>query len=175
MDLTSFREYKKIALVGNIASGKTTFARKLSLFLNIPVTHVDAIQFDQNLNIIDLNQTRDFLNQVIKQSCWIIDGHGPLDQLEERFKHSDLIIFIDLPVYKNFLLLTYRLLKNVLLPRTELPQGHSELRWNHIKKQYRTIWAIHKKMRPELIRMLSRKEFKPKWMTLNKIQSKFFI
>ena len=162
----------KITIVGNIASGKTFLARQLSERLGIPVTHIDTIQFDRNLNINDLHQTRNLLTQVQNQDDWIIDGQGPLDMFEGRFAKADQIIFIDLPIYMNFILLTFRIIKNVFSPRKELPLGHSELSWRHIKKQYRTTWAIHKKMRPELIRMLNRKEFKPKVMTLTGLGSK---
>ena len=159
---------KKIAIIGNIASGKTEVSRKLSKRLNIPVTHVDGIQFDTQLKINNLEQTRNALRQIEQQEAWIIDGQGPLEMFENRFKLADQIIFIDLPVYINFILLTYRLLKSIFSPRKELPTGSRELRWNHIKKQYRTTWIIHKKMRPELIRMLSRKEFCDKVLTLTK-------
>ena len=160
---------KKITIVGNIASGKTELSCKLSARLNIPVTHVDAIQFDSELNIASLEHTRTILKQIEQKPAWIIDGQGPLEMFENRFKLADQIIFIDLPVYMNFILLTYRLLKSIFSPRKELPTGSRELRWNHIKKQYRTTWIIHKKMRPELIRMLRRKEFCDKVLTLTKL------
>ena len=160
---------QKITIVGNIAAGKTKLSLQLSKRLNIPVTHVDAIQFDSQLNIVNLEHTRNTLKQVEQQEAWIIDGQGPLEMFENRFKLADQIIFIDLPVYMNFILLTYRLLKSIFSPRKELPPGSRELSWNHIKKQYRTTWIIHKKMRPELIRMLRRKEFCDKVMTLTKL------
>ncbi len=158
---------QKIAIVGNIASGKTELARRLSKRLGISVTHIDGVQFDQNLNIDDLDRTRSILNQVQEQEAWIIDGQGPLDMFEKRFTQADLIIFIDLPIYLNFILLTYRLFKNIFSPRKELPAGSNELSWVHIKKQYRTTWVIYKKMRPELIRMLKRNEFRSKVITLH--------
>lgn len=158
---------RKITLVGNIASGKTELSRRLSARLNIPVTHIDAIQFDQDLNIAKLDRTRTLLKQVQSEEAWIIDGQGPLDMFEARFALADQIIFIDLPIYMNFILLTYRLLKSLFMPRKELHPGSSELKWKHIKKQYRTTWIIHKKMRPELIRMLQRKEFCHKVITID--------
>lgn len=160
---------KKITIVGNIASGKTELARRLSARFNIPITHVDAIQFDQQLNIANLDRTRTILKQVQQEDRWIIDGQGPLDMFETRFILADQIIFIDLPIYMNFLLLTYRLFKSFFAPRKELPTGSSELKWKHIKKQYRTTWIIHKKMRPELIRMLQRNEFRSKVITITKL------
>lgn len=35
----------RIAIIGNAGGGKSTLARKLGSILNIPVTHVDSVQF----------------------------------------------------------------------------------------------------------------------------------
>ena len=169
MSPTQVTQAKKITIIGNIASGKTELARKLSMRYNIPVTHIDSIQFLPNLTIADLNQTRSILNRVQQRPEWIIDGQGPLDMFEARFAQADQIVFIDLPIYLNFALLTYRLFKNIIRPRQELPFGSNELNWSHIKKQFRTTWVIHKKMRPELIRMLSRNEFREKVIILKSL------
>lgn len=161
---------KRIALVGNVASGKTHLAQKISIKNQIPVTHVDAIQFNENLQINNLDQTRKILDQVQNQSSWIIDGHGPLDMLEKRFALADRIIFLDRPPYVNYLLLTYRHFKNIFWPRPEFYGKKSELTWQHMKKSYRTVDAIHKKMRPELIRMLNRPEFVSKVLVIKGLE-----
>ena len=35
----------RIAIIGNAGGGKTTLARKIGATLNIPIAHVDAIQY----------------------------------------------------------------------------------------------------------------------------------
>lgn len=157
--LNNFSGFQKICILGNTASGKTRLAKKISKLTNIPVTHVDSIQFNQQLEILPLDQIRNKLFQIEHQDQWIIDGYGPLDMLEARFLKADQIIFIDPPIYINFFWLTYRQIKNILWPRSELPKGSSELNWKHIKKVYKTTWSIHIKMRPQLIKMIQRKEF----------------
>lgn len=160
------KEPRKIALVGNIAVGKTTIARKLSRLKNIPVLYMDTLQFTQDLKINNLDETRKTLKQFYQKNKWIIDGHGPLDTLEERFQLADQIIFIDPPVLWSYFLLTYRQIKNIFWPRLEFAGKQSELKWEHTKKLYKTVWSIHTKMRPELIRMLKREEFKDKVLTV---------
>lgn len=160
------RSAKRIALVGNIAVGKTALARYLGQELNLPVIHVDAIQFDQNLQIEDLEKTRNTVRGIEKEPSWIIDGHGPLDMLENRFRLADQIIFLDRPLWKNYFWLTYRQIKNFFKPRVEFFGKKTELNWSHTKKLYKTAWKIHKKMRPELHRMLGREEFKNKTLII---------
>jgi adenylate kinase family enzyme len=159
----------KISLVGNVATGKTRLAKQLSKQHNIVVTHVDSIQFDQYLQIRNMPLVREELERVQKSDQWIIDGNGPLDMLERRFELSDQIFLVDPPLWANIFWLTYRQIKNIIFPRAELPHGSSELNWKHIKKSYRTLWTAYKKMRPELRRMLDRKEFKNKVIIVSKV------
>lgn len=159
----------KIALVGNIATGKTRLANQLSKQWKIPVTYVDSIQFNQKLQIKNMNEIRETLIQVEGRADWIIDGHGPLDMLEKRFALANQIYLLDPPLLANFFWLSYRHIKNIFFPRTEIPQGTSELYWPHIKKSYRTLWTAYKKMRPELRRMLERPEFRSKLIVIRKI------
>jgi hypothetical protein len=160
----------KIALVGNVASGKTRLARQLSIQHKIPVTHVDAVQFNQDLSLKNINDIRSVLLQIQSDPTWIIDGHGPLDLLDKRFAVANKIIFLDPPIYLNIFWLSFRLIKSIFLPRQELPPGSNEFKWTHIKKLYRTLWVAHKKMRPELIRMLNRPEFKNKVMIIASVR-----
>lgn len=148
--------HQKITIIGNCCSGKTHLSQKLSIRLNLPLYCVDGIQFDQNLKILPHNETIKKLQEIEQTEKWIIDGYGPLDILEARFLKSDLIIFLDPPLWVNYFLLFYRQIKNIWWPRKELPSGSDELTWQHTKKLFKTIWKVHKQMRPELIRILGR-------------------
>ncbi len=148
----------RIAIIGNVASGKSTLARQISKDKNIPITIVDALQLLPNLTIRPYKQTIEILSEIQQQESWIIDGYGPLDILEQRFKLADQIIFCDPPVYKNYYRLFKRQLKNIFSPREELPKGANELNWAHTIKLFKTIRQQHEKMRPELLRILNREE-----------------
>lgn len=146
----------KISIIGNIASGKTTLAKILEQKYKIKPTHIDTLQYNQDLSIKPFNETIQILKQVQNAESWIIDGYGPLDILEERFKLSDQIIFIDFSIWQNYFWLIKRQLKNLIHPRLELPAGSSEISWVHTKKLFKTIQQIHFKMHPELRRILYR-------------------
>ncbi len=156
----------RIAIIGNVASGKTRLARKLSKEKNIEITFVDSIQFLPDLSMRPYKETIEILNQVQKNSSWIIDGYGPLDILEKRFEICDQIIFLDPPIYKNYWRLFFRQVKNIFFPRQELPSGSNELTWAHTKKLFKTIAQQHKKMRPELVRILNREQNKKKLLLI---------
>jgi adenylate kinase family enzyme len=148
----------RIAIIGNVASGKSTLARQISKEKSIPVTFIDSIQFLPDLSIRPYQETIEILSNIQKQSSWIIDGYGPLDILEQRFKLADQIIFCDPPVHINYFRLLKRQLINIFSPRAELPTGANELSWSHTQKLFKTINQQHQKMRPELLRILNRPE-----------------
>ncbi|MFN3455030.1 MAG: hypothetical protein ACK41T_08735 [Pseudobdellovibrio sp.] len=167
-------EIKKISVIGNIAGGKTRTSLELSKIYRLPVLHVDSIQFLPGMLIRPYSETIHIINETTDhQSEWIIDGYGPLDILEKRLGLSDKIVFIDLPLWRHYFWLIKRQIKNLWTPRKELPEGCHELSYKHTKKLLRTVWQIHTKMRPELLRILSRKQYSCKLVVIkNKAQLK---
>jgi adenylate kinase family enzyme len=156
----------RIAIIGNVASGKTTLARQISNTENIEVTHIDSIQYLTDLSLRPYTETIEILNKIHQKPSWIIDGYGPLDILEKRFEICDQIIFLDPPVWKNYFRLILRQIKNIFYPRQELPKNSKEWSLRHTAKLFRTINQQHQKMRPELIRILNREQNKKKLLII---------
>lgn len=152
----------KIAVVGNAGGGKTVLSRRLGQRLNIPVTHVDSIQFLPGMIIRPHQESINVLLEVQSTKDWIIDGYGPLDILIKRFEVADRIIFVDFPIWHHYWWCTKRQIQNLWSPRQELPSGCDERSWAHTWKLFKTLWRTHKKMRPELLRIFSREAFAKK-------------
>ena len=148
---------KKIVIIGNAGSGKTTLARKLGRLMNLPVTHVDSIQFLSGMQIRPHRESIQMLTEIQNRDDWIIEGYGPLDMIEKRFQAADKIIYIDFPIARHYWWCAKRQLKNAFSQREELPEGCNEFTWAQTKKLYRSIGQEYKKMRPELLRILERK------------------
>ncbi|MBX9766774.1 MAG: hypothetical protein K2X47_05835 [Bdellovibrionales bacterium] len=152
----------RIAVIGNIAGGKTRLSRRLAELHTIPLTHVDSIQFIQNMKVRPLSETRKILTEITDKPTWIIDGYGPLDLLEQRLRAADIIVFVDLPILRHYFWLSKRQLTNLWQKREELAETCDETSASHTIQLYRRLWAMHKKMRPQLIRLLSRDHLKSK-------------
>ncbi len=153
---------KKITVIGNIASGKTVLSRKLAKIHDLPLTHVDSIQFLSGLKMRPFKESIKLLQQVQKQDKWIIDGYGPLDILQERLRLSDQIIFIDLPLKRLLYWLFKRQIKNIFIKRKELPADCREATVDHTKRLVLQMLNTHQRMRPEMLRILARDEYKAK-------------
>ncbi len=161
---------KKIVIIGNAAGGKSKLSRKLGKLHQLPVTHVDSLQFLPGLALRPHQDTLKLLNEVLLQENWILDGYGPLDNLENRFQLADRIIFIDLPLWQHYWWLTKRQILNLWSRRSELPENCNELTWSHSKKMILTIWKTHRLMRPELLRILSRDSLKNKVIVIHNLR-----
>lgn len=156
------KELKKIFIIGNAAGGKTYLAEHLAKQFTLPLTSVDSIQFLPGMKIRELNETRKILLEIEKKDTWIIDGFGPLDLIHNRFVQADKIIYIDLPLWQHYLWFLKRQIKSLWAPRHELPEGCSEISWGHTLKVIRSMWSMHKQMRPELFKILNREPLKSK-------------
>ncbi len=88
----------KILIVGIVASGKTTMARRLSKLLNIEHYEIDSIVHDDinNAKRSESEQKKIF-NKIDKNDSWIIEG-TLRKHLFYLCDMADVIIYMDIPV-----------------------------------------------------------------------------
>ena len=87
----------KISIIGYSASGKSTFAKNLGEILDIPVLHLDKVNFLPNWEERKKEDSEkivlDFINK--NKNKFIIDGNFSKFAYDLRMKLSDKIIFFD--------------------------------------------------------------------------------
>jgi adenylate kinase family enzyme len=97
----------KIMIFGALASGKSTFARKLGAKLNVPVIHLDEavhkLGGHQNASAI-----QKFIKEQVKAEHWIMDGNVLSKDKHERIKHADIIILLNVNSFRAFVTHLYR-------------------------------------------------------------------
>lgn len=160
---------QKIAVIGNGGGGKTTLSRQLGRLHGVPVTHVDSIQFVAGMHIRPHSETIKILEDLQARDLWLIDGFGPLDIIEKRFKQADRIVFVDLPLWRHYWWCTKRQIKSLWVTRSELPDGCSEASFSHTIKLFKTLWRVHHQMRPELLKIFARENIKEKMVVIRSL------
>lgn len=100
---------KKILLIGSPGSGKSTFGKKLSKKLNIPLVHLDRLFWKKDWSERSREEFDESLLKELEKEAWIIDGNYSRT-LETRLQHADTVVFFD---YNRFLCL-WRVLKRVI-------------------------------------------------------------
>ncbi|MCI1220086.1 MAG: DNA topology modulation protein [Bifidobacterium sp.] len=85
----------KIAIIGYSGSGKSTLARTLGERRNIPVLHLDTVQFlPQWRERPDDEQRRMVRAFIDEHDSWVIDGNYSKLYVAERLESADQIIML---------------------------------------------------------------------------------
>ena len=84
----------RIYIIGGSGTGKTTLANNLGNKLNLPIYHIDGINYGANWLQQDKEERDKIILEIIGQDKWIMDGtyHSTLSQ---RLDAADLIIYLD--------------------------------------------------------------------------------
>lgn len=124
--------YNRISIVGGSGTGKSTLAKILSQKFNLPVVHLDSINYLPNWEPINKTK-RD--NTIISKSLeekWIIDGTYN-NTLKKRFERADLIIWLDYSTFAQLKGIFKRFIQNPNKERPEIPGCNERLNFNFFK------------------------------------------
>ena len=87
----------KIAVMGYSGAGKSTLSRVLSQRLDLPLLHLDKMQFTANWQERDRAEALAMVEAFMSRDSWVIDGNYSGFLQERRLDEADLILFLDLP------------------------------------------------------------------------------
>jgi adenylate kinase family enzyme len=133
---------KKIYIVGNVGSGKTTLSRKLSEKLGISHYEVDNI-VHKNTEIgrirqNEAEQTKEF-KRINEGESWIIEGTFRTS-CKYLLEVADLIIFLDPPVNVRI----YRIIKRFIKQQIGLEKSNYKSNLRILKAIFRWTYDFEK-------------------------------
>jgi adenylate kinase family enzyme len=135
----------KIAIIGKMGSGKSTFATKLGKALQTPVTHMDKIYHHKDWSHISRDELVKRIDEIMKSPDWIIDGNYQ-HTLDQRLNKADAIVFFDIPT----ILCILRVFKRTIIKHPEVQDKvdglHDKVSWKLIKLvlTYKRNEVLHK-------------------------------
>jgi len=117
----------KIAIIGYSGSGKSTLARLISELYDIPVLHLDTVEFLLGWQSRELSKkleiVRNFLNQ---NSSWVIDGNYGKLMYWERMEQADHIIMLHFSPLNSLWRVIKRYFKFKGTSRPDMAKGCNE-------------------------------------------------
>ena len=140
-----------VLVCGHSGAGKSTFSRKLSNKLDIPVYHLDKLFWNKGWIETPQKEFNKKIKEVISKDKWIIDGNY-IKTIDIRAKDADTIIFINMPMY----ICLYRIFKRRFMyrgkSRPDMADGCPE---GIDIEFFKWVLSYNKKIRPEILKKLS--------------------
>lgn len=152
---------KKILITGIVASGKTTFAKKLSKILDIKYYELDNITYNsKGISKRSKKEQMDMIRKIDLNGQWILEGLDR-ESYRELYHMADSIIFLDMPIKLRKRRMITRFIKQQL--KIEPCQYTSDLKL--LKRMFKGTRDFEKK-KPEYERFLT--QFNDKVIHLQK-------
>ena len=146
--------HRKIVIIGNAGSGKTTLALQIQEGLQLPLYHLDQYQWKPHWVRRDLEEFHAIHNDLLEQEAWIIEGLA-LKVLRHRILHADVVIFLDISRSRCI----YNVFKRLIVNHGKVIPGNPEdcKQWFNFKMFtfLKWIWDFNKRHRNLVIDMLN--------------------
>jgi adenylate kinase family enzyme len=138
---------KKVAVFGNAGGGKSTLSKQLSERTGLPLHILDKIQYRSGGIEVSHAEYIQIYQTIVDSDRWIIDGFGDLETLWPRLDRADTLVFVDLPLYVHFWLVTKRLVTGYFQPPAGWPDNSSILKSS--LNSYRVLWRCDRHLTPK--------------------------
>jgi adenylate kinase family enzyme len=133
---------RKVAVFGNAGGEKSTLSKKLSEITGLPLYVLDKIKYQSGGIEVSQEDYRRAHEKILVTDQWIIDGFGCMGTLLERLNEADTLVFVDLPLYVHFWLVTKRLVTGYFKLPEDWPEKNSMLKSS--LNSYRVLWLCYK-------------------------------
>jgi hypothetical protein len=144
----------KVAIIGNAGGGKSALARRLGQRFGLPVHVIDDVQWQPGWTPAPTPLVSTAHSAWLAEAKWIIDGWGPWELIEARFREADTIVIVDFPLRIHYRwALQRQLLAAIGSSKGWPPKGCRALPIT--LRLLRVMRYVNRELRPRLFRLVS--------------------
>ena len=99
---------QRVLVIGPCGAGKSTLAVQLGQKLNLPVFHMDQLNWRPGWVESSKDEIREKLEGIVGTDRWLIDGNYG-GTLAERLERADTVVYLDYPIH----LCLWRILRRI--------------------------------------------------------------
>ncbi|MEM8790377.1 MAG: DNA topology modulation protein FlaR [Pseudomonadota bacterium] len=148
---------QRVMIVGGPGSGKSTLARLLGDKTSLPVYHMDLIHWKPGWVERGKAEKLVLAREVEARERWIFEG-GLSTTYAERAMRADTLIWLDFPLWRRYVRVIWRTLKQRGKTRPDLPENCPErfdreflhFIWRTRQSSRRSVIALIEKPYPHL-------------------------
>ena len=144
---------KRILIIGNAGSGKTTFAKVLAEKTNLPLIHLDKLFWCGEWEHLSREEFDDVLQKELDKPEWIIDGNFSRT-LPHRLEYADTVFYFDLPTITCLWGSTVRVIKNYGKTRDDMGGNCPEYFDKQKASLYKAIFLFNRTHRKKYRKLL---------------------
>ncbi len=135
---------KRVALIGCGGSGKTFLSKQLADLVKVPVTHLDAVYYDDEWNTLSKEKFAAVQEELVAASTWVIEGNYA-GTMAIRLRAADTVIFLDIPPAACLWGIAQRRLRHGG-GQNDATGVYDRISWNFV----RYVWGYRKTMAPRV-------------------------
>jgi adenylate kinase family enzyme len=124
---------RRISVVGNTGSGKSTTARRFAEVLGLERLELDAIRHQAHWRELPDDEFREHVLAFMRDNeAWVIDGNYPVIQ-PQIWGRADTVVWLDPPLARNVWNVVERTVRRLLLRETL---------WNENRERWRNLMSL---------------------------------
>jgi adenylate kinase family enzyme len=153
---------RRVSVVGDSCSGKTTFARSLAEILGVPFVEFDALNWQANWTMVDVPTFQARVREATAGDAWVVDGnYGGRGARAIVWPRADTVVWLDLPL-RSTLVRMWQRTTDRIRRREALWGGNQEtIRNTFLSRDSLFVWSIttHRRRRRGLVELMRRPEY----------------
>ena len=143
---------RRISVVGNTGSGKTTLARGLATTIGVPFLELDSVYHQPDWQPLAASEFRRIVSEFTSGEAWVVDGNYSAVR-DIVWSRADTVIWLDPPRHRVMRQVMWRTMRR-MATGAELWNGNRE-QWRYLFQRDESIilwaWTHHRKYRDKFL------------------------